>query len=200
MKEMSDQERMQKEFYSQRALQAQEQKGQLSLNEPFLRDQQQMGQSLLIQSLEPDKICQIIESQLRGQLLNSDGEVIRQGTPLMNQLGIDVMMAFTRSVVNQNIIVSHFEPKQIGVLMEGLSKDVVLSLSMNVNKFEIDPLSNIDLINDLVLLNCNAAFLRGSGGGERNLIRGVYSESAQSQDPFAKNKSGWGAFMDKFKL
>ena len=129
---------------------------------------------------------------------DGEGNVIIIFKPLLNDIGVSTMIAFVRTCLNQSVVISHFDERQVSQIMDGLSRDVVLSLQLNWRMFEISPKSNLDLINNIVLLSCFAALRRATGGGERKWLKSTMQEnlSGKLQNPFVKKEG----FFSKLKL
>ncbi len=192
-KNISDEER---NFLAQEELQRQQLDSQSDLNRLHTREQDQHAQAILIKSLDPSAVVEQIKRDLKGQIL-IDNRLVQERKPLMNDEGISTMISFVRVCVNPSTTISHLESENVTKIMDGLSRDVVLNLQLNWRKYEMEK-TNMDLVNNLILIPSFIALRRATGGGERSFLKSSMSEQVSSRISPYKDKGG--GFWSKFRL
>ncbi len=198
MGELSEQEQ---EFLAQQELQKQQFESQAVMNDPYIKQQQAEVQASIIKAISPSAVLKEMEMNLRGQVLDNQNNIIQKYRALMNNLGVSTMMTFARTFLNQNTVISHIEERQVGYIMEALSRDVVLNLQLNWRSFDIQEKTSLDLINIAVLFPCYFSLRRAVMGGERNWLKHSMQESlsGKANNPFEK-PGGLKGFFQRFRL
>ena len=171
---------------------------QQNMYAPQLYEQMQQNQAVVINETNPKKVVEKIMLRLRGVDMKPDGTLVRIAKPKMNEMGLEAIWFWLDSHINQNTILSHLEPENIKNIMLSLSEDLVDKLKLNKRKWGITDDTNLDDINNCVLVNIFLALKRAEGQGEKNWLGKISIEniSAGVKLPGMK-KQGW---LDKFKL
>ena len=186
-----------KEHYqAQQSMQSQEIEGSQMAYAPQLHEQIQQAQAILVEQTNPKKVVESIMLRLRGLRKNPNGTETQIGDPKMNEVGIKEIWFKLDSFINQNVILSHLDKGEISKLMEFLSKSLVLDLQLNWKLYGITKKTDLDAINDTVLLNIYMALKRAEGQGEKNWLGKISVEqiSGAPRFPGAKKESFWSKF------
>jgi len=186
-----------KEHYeAQGALQAQEIEGSQLAYAPQIHEQIQQTRAVLVEQTNPKKVVEDIMLRLRGMKKNPDGTEVKIGEAKMNDIGIKEMWFKLDSFINQNVILSHLDKNEISKLMEYLSKSLVIDLQLNWRKYGITKKTDLDAINDTILLNIFMALKRAEGQGEKNWLGKISVEqiSGTPRFPTTKKESFWSKF------
>jgi len=120
------------------------------------------------------------------------------GEPKMNEIGIKEIWFKLDSFINQNIILSHLTNHEITNIMNALSKSLVLDLQLNWRQYGITKKTDLDVINDTVLINIYAALKRAEGQGEKNWLSKISVENISSTPRIAGSKKE--GFWTKFRI
>ncbi len=185
-------------YVAQEILNRQEIEAQQSMNAPQMHEQMQQQQAILVEQTNPKKVVEDIMLRLRGLRKNPDGSESKIGDPKMNETGIKEMWFKLESFINQNVILSHLDKREISKLMDFLSKSLVVDLQLNWKEYGITKKTDLDAINDTVLGNIYFALKRAEGQGEKNWLSKISIENI-SGAPRIKGMKG-GGFLEKFKL
>ena len=186
-----------KEHYeAQQSMQTQEIEGGQMAYAPQLHEQVQQAQAVLVEQTNPKKVVESIMLRLRGLRKNPDGTETKIGEGKMNEIGIKEIWFKLDSFINQNVILSHLDKKEISNIMDALSKSLVLDLQLNWKLYGITKKTDLDAINDTVLLNIYMALKRAEGQGEKNWLGKISVEqiSGAPRFPSAKKENFWSKF------
>lgn len=188
----------QEQYEAQQTLQQQEIEAQLAVQVPQMHEQLQQAQAVLVEQTNPNKVVEAIMLRLRGMRKNPDGSEISIGDPKMNQTGIKEIWFKLDSFINQNVILSNLENREISNIMDALSKSLVLDLQLNWRQYGIVKKTDLDAINDTVLLNIYFSLKRAEKQGEKNWLRHITMEQISGAPRIQGNKKG--GFWDKFRF
>lgn len=191
---MDEQERM---FQAQAALQSQNIEGQRSFEQMRQQNDQQTAQAAILQQTNPSAILYDIELKLRGKRLDIYNNIVDSGKPLMNDLGINRMLAFISSIVNQNTILSHLEDPEISKLIIRIGDDIIDDLTLNWTEYGIDDENMLDIILDMVVIPAFLSLKRAYRQNEKNWLNKTVVESITSA-PKIPNKRE--SFLSRFKI
>jgi len=185
-------------YKAQESLQQQQIDAQQGLYAPQLAEQVQQSQAILVEQTNPKNIVRDIILRLRGAEEKPDGKLVRVAAPKMNKKGIDNMWFILDSHINQNVILSHLEEREIRALISGVQNDIVDDLSLNWKAYGITKKSDLDTINNSVLFNIYTALKRAEGQNEKNWLGKISVESISSTPRMGSAKKE--SFWSKFKL
>ncbi|KKN06154.1 hypothetical protein LCGC14_1080120 [marine sediment metagenome] len=185
-------------YKAQESLQAQGIEGQQAPYLPQIHEQVQQAQAILVEQTNPNKIVEAIMLRLRGMKKNPDGSETKVGEPKMNEKGIKEIWFKLDSFINQNIILSHVDNKEITNIMNAVSRTLVLDLQLNWREYGITKKTDLDAINDTVLINIYMALKRAEGQGEKNWLSKISVENISSVPRMSMNKKE--GFWNKFRL
>lgn len=186
------------QFQAQAALQAQNAQAQQQAYAPQLFEQVQQRSAVLVEQTNPKRIVKDIVLRLKGMELLPNGQEHSVAAPKMNKRGIEKMSFILESHINQNVILSHLNEQEIASMINSLSEDLVDSLALNWREFGIKDKTDLDDINNSVLMNVFLALKRAEGQNEKNWLGKISVENIGSgvQMPGVKK----GGFWDKFKF
>jgi len=193
---------MDKEMYEQYQAQEALQQGQIDSQSmayaPQLQEQMQQVQAVLVEQTNPKRIVKEIMLRLQGLKENRDGTVVIVAKPKMNKDGIDNVWFILDSHINQNVILSHLDIKEIQQIMESLSEDIVDDLSLNWKRYGITKKTDLDTINNSILMNIYMALKRAEGQNEKNWLGKISVENISGGSRLTPPKKE--SFWSKFKV
>ncbi|MBU0958578.1 MAG: hypothetical protein KKB31_01405 [Nanoarchaeota archaeon] len=165
---------------------------------PQALEQIQQSQAVLVEQTNPKRVVKDIILRLRGLEESPDGTLVKVATPKINEIGQDNIWFILDSHINQNVILSHLEEEEIRKIMDGLQDDLVDDLCLNWKEYGITKKTDLDTINNSVLMNIFMALKRAEGQNEKNWLGKISVENitGQSRLPQIK-KEGW---LSKFRL
>jgi len=184
--------------------QAQEalQQGQLDTQQaavaPQMYDQMQQTQAVMVEQTNPKRIVEDVMLRLRGLERQPDGTLVRIAEPKLNKMGQENVWFILDSHINQNVILSHLELKEIRMMIENLSSDLVDDLSLNWKEYGIIKKTDLDVINNSILYNIFLALKRAEGQGEKNWLSKISVENITSASRLPQMKKE--GFWSKFRL
>lgn len=186
------------QFIAQQALQRQASQDSSDMYAPQMQEQIQQSQAVLVAETNPDKVVERIILRLEGVRKKLDGSFEKWGEPKLNKYGIDWARYILESCINQNIIMTHLDEKQIAKLIIQLGDSITDDLTLNWKHFGIKSKTDLDIIEDTILFNVYAALNRALGQNEKNWLGRVSIEHISPNAGFPKPKSE--GFLSKFKL
>jgi len=171
---------------------------QNALSAPQLVEQMQMNQSALIEQTNPKSTIKEIVLRMRGMEELPDGTRIKITEPKMNEFGVQNIRFILNSHINQNVILSHLDKHEIKNIMDAISNTLVDTLTLNLKKFGIKTKTDLDEINDSILINVYHALKRAEGQGEKNWLKGTTIEQISNHARMPKQQKE--GFFQKFRL
>ena len=183
-------------YQMQDALQQNQIDAQQSAYAPQLMEQMQQNQAVLVNETNPKKAVHNIMLRLRGLEEKPDGTVCRIAEEKINKDGQDNIWFILDSHINQNIILSHLDIKEIGAMMESIQEDLVDDLSLNWRKYGIKKKTDLDTINNSILTNIFVALKRAQEQNEKNWLGKISVENISGGQRIAppKKESIWSKF------
>lgn len=188
---------MQQQFEYQQKLNQQQIEGQQSMYAPQLYEHMQQNQAVLVEQTNPKKIVKEIVLRLRGLEEKEDGRVVQVAEPKINKRGYDNVWFILDSHINQNVILSHLNDQEIRKIMENVQDDIVDDLSLNKDNYGIKSKTDLDLINNSIIVNIYLALKRAREQNEKNWLGKIALEHIGGGRPQSKTKGGW---TSKFRL
>lgn len=187
---------MYEQYRIQDALQRDQIDAQQALNAPMLHEQMQQNQAVLVEQTNPKRIVKEIILRLKGLQERNDGTLVRVSKPKLNEVGIENISFIINSHINQNTILSHLDHREISKIMFSVSESLVDNLKLNWKDYGIERKTDLDDINDSVLINIFLALKRSEGQNEKNWLGKISVEniSSASRMPQIKKDSFWGKF------
>jgi len=184
------------QFQAQAALQQPQIDAQQMAYAPQLQEQMQQAQAVLVEQTNPNKIVHKVMLRLQGLEEMPDGTKVKVAEPKMNKEGIDNTWFILDSHINQNVILSHLDIREIRALMDTLQEDVVDDLSLNWQRYGIKKRTDLDAINDSILINIFLALKRAEGQNEKNWLGKISVEniSGGNRAFLPKKESFWSKF------
>jgi len=192
---------IQEQFDAQAELQRQGIEAQQGVYAPQMFEQVQQAQAVLVEQTNPRKIVETIILRLQGKKKNSQGDEVpisKFSRPKLNEKGIEKMAFILDSHINQNVILSHLDEQEIGRIMGSLSDDLVDNLALNWRDYGIKDKTDLDDVNNSILINVFLALKRAEGQNEKNWLGKISIEQISGMPRFPKIKKS--TFLDKFRL
>ena len=187
------------DYQVQNALLQKQLDAQASLNAPQLHEQMQQAQAVLVEQTDPKKIIKEIMLLLRGLEEQWDGTLKQVAEPKLNKKGLEAMWFWLKSHINQSIILSHFEEEEINNFMMEIQSDLVDELGLCWKIYGVKSKTDLDSINDSILMNIKAALNRAKGQNEKNWLGRISIENINAgggKIPSPKNDG----FLSKLRL
>lgn len=186
------------QFQMQSSLQRQAVEGEQNMNATAMMNNQQQIQAALVEQINPNKILKEIELTLLGQEDDGYGNIKQVRKALMNDKGISDMILITKSIVNQNTIMSALKEDEIGKLMENVTDDIIDKLTLNWKEYGIKDKTDLDTIHNIIVNMSFPALKRALFGGERGFLSKITVENISStpRNQLPKKQG----FLDRFKL
>jgi len=185
-------------YQMQEALQQQQLDTQQGMNAPVMQEQMQQAQAILVEQTNPKKIVRDIILRLQGFEEKSDGSKVKIADPKLNKEGIDNIWYILDSHINQNIILSHLVSREIAKIMDSLQNDLVDDLMLNWKEYGITKKTDLDTINNSILVNIYLALKRAEGQNEKNWLGKISVENISNNSRLSPTKQD--TFLSKFKL
>ncbi len=184
------------QYQMQEQLQGQQMDAQGMAYAPQLQEAVQQVQAVLVEQTNPKRIVEKIMLRLQGLEKKPDGTVLRVAKPKMNKEGIDNVWFILDSHINQNIILSHLELREIRRIMESLSEDLVDDLSLNWKRYGVEKKTDLDTINNSIMVNIYLAMKRAEGQNEKNWLGKISVEQISGRGGIQapKKESFWSKF------
>jgi len=182
-------------YQMQENLQQNQLDSQGSIYAPQMYEQVQQHQAVLVEQTNPRKIVKSIILRLRG-LEERHGTLIRVANAKVNKIGIDNIWFILDSHINQNVILSHLKDAEIKSILDELQKDLVNDLALNWKEYGIEKKTDLDTINDSILVNIFVAFKRAEEQNEKNWLGKISIEqiSGGQRNPIKKQENFWSKF------
>jgi hypothetical protein len=139
----------------------------------------------LVEQTNPDKILEDIEMTLRGRIYSQDRKEWTQpigSKPLINESGLNSLMADARGLINQNTILSNLNDEQIGKLIITVGRAIKNKIKMNWKEFGIDK-SNLTTCILAITNPAYAALMRAKNEGEKRFLK----TSVRAVETYATN-------------
>ena len=177
-------------------MQQNQMEAQQNMAAPQLYEQVQQQQAIMVEQTNPKRVIEDIMLRLRGVVKKPDGTEVQVSRPKMNKIGLENISYLLESFINQNVILSHLEETDVVRLMGVLSNDLVDSLALNWREWGITNKTDLDDINNSILLNVYMALKRALGQGEKNWLGKISIEqiSGGQRLPKMKKESFWSKF------
>ena len=186
------------QYQMQGMLQQQQIDAQSAMYAPQLQEQVQQVQAVLVEQTNPKKVVEMIMLRLRGLQKDSEGRLVKVAEPKMNKEGIDNIWFMLDSHINQNIILSNVEIKEIQSIMSSIQEDLVDDLALNWKRYGITKKTDLDTINNSILVNIYLALKRAQGQNEKNWLGKISVEQISGRGGMIAPKKD--SFWSKFKI
>jgi hypothetical protein len=109
-------------------------------NNPFMSPMNQYGSAILLLTNPEDELKKM-ELTLRGQQMDSEGNIIQVGNPLMNDEGINRMVGLIQRYANQSTVMSNLKSKDTDRLRNYIADHVAINLMINRERYNIKDMS-----------------------------------------------------------
>lgn len=153
----------------------------------------------IIKELSPKKVLEQLRMNLKGFYFDTDKKEyvkIPGMEPLMNDKGIAKYLSVMGSVITDLVTFSNYQASEINQLTLYVCEKVIPTIHINYKEYGIKEKSDLQIL-DVQIFNLTlASFKKGLGSGDRNVIRGVISESI-ANSPIYPEESPGGGFLAK---
>lgn len=136
-------------------------------------------QASIINITNPNDLIQVIEMNLRGLMVNSEGEVVpisKTAKPIINEEGIKAIISMVQSIISQNTVMSNLEKNEVKGIMQSLIFTLDLQLLLNKENWGIKDCEDRSRIAIMVLNPCYICLKRSFSEGEREFWKGAIGE------------------------
>jgi len=142
---------------------------------PYSSPMHNYGGSILMLT-NPDNEIYKLELSMRGERVNKDGEAIKVGQPLMNEQGINSIIAQVQALVNQVTIMSNLDDNDIPILMDFLGDSLAKDLMLNRVNYEMTDAAARDKIFFEALSTTFVCLRRAYKEGDKRFWKGSQQE------------------------
>jgi hypothetical protein len=184
------------QFQAQDALQQKQLDAQMSPYAPQMMEQMQQAQAVLVSQTNPRQIVREIILRIKGLEEKPDGRVLRVSPAKLNKKGIDDISFILDSHINDNVRLSHVDDPQIAKIMNAVQEDLVDKLALNWKIYDVEDKTDLDAINDCVLINIFLVLNRAREQNEKNWLGKISVENigGGGRFPSMKKESFWSKF------
>lgn len=184
------------QYRAQEKLQSQKLEGENLKYAPQIQEQVQQVQAILVEQTNPKRVVEKIMLRLQGKDKRPDGTIVDIAKAKMNKEGIDNVWFILDSHINQNVILSHLDKREIQNIMEAISEDLVDDLSLNWKRYGVEKLTDLDTINNSIMINIYLALKRAEGQNEKNWLGKISIEQISGRGGVVapKKESFWSKF------
>jgi hypothetical protein len=144
-------------------------------NVPYSVPMRELGSSIILLT-NPQHELYKMELSFRSMREDKNGNVITQGDPLMNELGINSILGLIQTIVNQVTIMSNLEKTEVPVLMDFLGDTLAKDLMVNRIKYDIRTPSARDKIFFTALASAFICLKRAYQEGDRRFWKGTQQD------------------------
>jgi len=158
----------------------------------------------IIKELSPRKVLEQLRMNLKGMFYDHDkNEFVKiEGMkPLMNDKGISKYLSIMSGVVTDLVTFSNYEKEEIKHLALYVCDQAIPTIHINYKDYGIEDKSDLSIINIQLFNLTLAAFKKAVGAGDRNVVRGTFSEQAQIRAGFNQGQAqrrGFFASLNPF--
>lgn len=163
---------------------------------PFMTPRDEYGGSIVTLT-NPYKVIDNAKLTYRSQIEDSNGNIVQNGEPLMNEEGINSVIGQIQTLVNQVTVMSNLNKAEVPMLVDFLGDTLAKDLMMNRIKYEIKSSSSRDKIYFTALTSAFVCMKRAFEEGEKRFWKGsqhemtTRHEGIQQTSPL-KKLMGWG--------
>jgi len=184
------------QYRAQESLQNQQYDRSTSPYAPQLMEDVQRTQAVLVEQTNPKRIVRDIILRLRGLEERPDGTLVKVAEAKLNKEGVDNIWFILDSHINQNVILSHLIDKEIANIMDAIQEDIVDDLALNWRNYGVSKKTDLDVINNSILVNIFMALKRAEGQNEKNWLGKISIENISGGNRFSpqKKESIWSKF------
>ncbi len=154
--------------------------------------QDRYGSSIITLTNPKDDLYKF-ELFLRSMQKRPDGTLAVVGKPLLNDKGINSVMACVESLVHHMNTLSNFDERTIQYFIVGLADTIIKDLMMNRLTYDVDR-KNRDIIVDNAVRFAHGFVMRAYKEGDRKFWKGSVQEVKHTQEITGQQKSGFNPF------
>lgn len=170
---------------------------QMAMYAPQIKEQMDESKTRLLQQTDPEKIVTYLILKLKGMKEDQNGDLIKVGEPMMNQLGIDTVDFYLSPISNLNTTLSRLKSHEIAKIILHIADDILLDLALNWRKYGIKERTMLNKISDGIIIPSLLTLKRAEEQNEKNWLGRIVFESINNNQQIQKPKDN---FLSKFKL
>lgn len=121
---------------------------------------------------------------------NGKIEMVKYGKPLLNEEGMNNVLARVRPILTSNSVLNNLTEQIISKIMIQLADNLIKELMVNGKRYHIEGNTDKDLILDIILIPVYLTLNRSLKEGERDFWRNKPPEQQQSASIFNPFKRG----------
>ena len=164
---------------------------------PYASPMYNFGGSILLLT-NPENQLHKMELKLRSIATDKSGVIIKLGEPLLNDVGINSIIALTESIINQDTVMSNLKDTEIKDIFDFLADTLAKDLMVNRITYGIKDFSSRDKIFFIVISSSFICMKRANEEGERRFWKGSQQdittrvEGMQGKKSLFSRVTGWG--------
>jgi hypothetical protein len=147
--------------------------------------------NVVAMQLDVGEVMRDIEHYLRSEYFNEKNqrwEVKPGGKALVNDMGVNNLMALVRGHLDKNMALTYFTEEQVfNIIMRPLSINLVFNIRNHWETYEMDK-ANADLVMDIILDSVFASIMRSREGATIDLFKNT--QNVTTNFDTAKKKNG----------
>ena len=147
--------------------------------------------NVVAMQLDSSEIMRDVEHYLRSEYYNEKKgawEIKPGGRPLINDTGINNLMALVRGHLDKNMALTYFTEEQIfNIIMRPLAINLVFNIRNHWEDYDLDK-ANADLVMDIILDSVFASVMRSREGATIHLFENT--QSVNTNFDTGKKKGG----------
>lgn len=158
--------------------------------------------AILVMTDPNDELYQL-ELQLRGLALNSSGQLIKMGDPLLNDKGILSVISQMKSIVHQITIMSNLDKKEYPNLLKFWGGSLINDLMINRSVYGVDNPSSRTKIYIMCMSMAYVTAKRAFEAGDKKFWKGSQQEittrfegvgpkGGEVKEGWIQKLTGWG--------
>ena len=148
---------------------------QMPQDNRFSNPMSQFGGSIVMMT-DPSNELHMMEMTFRGLKEDSNGNAVKSGKPMMNEVGISSILGTVQSLINRVTIMSNLEKDEVSILIDFLSDTLAKDLMMNRKEYGIDSASTRDKIFYTALSTTFVTLKRAFQEGDKRFWKGSVQE------------------------
>lgn len=160
-------------------------------NIPYPNDLHKEDTIGIIEGLDFKKELREIFLEVKGHHFDYENDMWSQepiDAPIMNSLGISNLMNTLRTISRKILTMSSYDFDELKPRIAVYAKRNIAHFLAYSEEYELDEL-NYNQISNYIFTFCDAAYHKAKGAGDRNVVRGTYSEALLA-GMMGKNKQG----------
>lgn len=159
----------------------------------------------IIRELSPLKILARVRENLKGRFYDEETKEYKKlegYEPLLNDYGISKYIAILMSSLNDVVTMSNIPPDEVNKLVRFVCRQTIPVMYINYKEWGVKIKSDLQLLSNQILMMTYGALHKGSGAGDRNVVRGTITESMVTRqgypNQYPQKEGGFLSRMNPF--